>query len=257
MPHLAVWTLFDYGRWSCQVTQSLFSVPSVDESSGCKSVDVRRVWENYDDLLQFMTRSDALLLDESLRTNDVYLVRGLSGLGLLRLRLLTPIGLLVAPFWRGALLLGVAPLGLGWSGLVGPRSVRIVAMLLMPMMLVMFFMYRDSSIAPLLEMRRRFKAVMDVLDYIFRNGTSLSRSVELTVQWDRILAAGPVYLVTLEDFRAVQDQGLGHFLRTVSDVHHRLSDFIHGVVVHRRDEAFRGWRIGCGRIPLFTRISGL
>ena len=115
------------------------------------------------------------------------------------------------------------------------------------------FMYRDSSIAPMLEMRRRFKAVMDVLDSMFRNGASLSRSVELTVQWDRILAAGPVYLVTLEDFRAVQGQGLGHFLRIVSDVHHRLSDFIHGVVVHRRDEAFRGWRIGCGRIPLFTR----
>ena len=35
------------------------------------------------------------------------------------------------------------------------------------------FLYRDSSIAPLLDMRRRFKAVMDVLD-----GASLSRSVE-------------------------------------------------------------------------------
>ena len=117
------------------------------------------------------------------------------------------------------------------------------------------FMDRDSSIAPLLEMRRRFKAVMDVLDYIFRNGTSLSRSVELTVQWDRILApclscyAGGFFVL----FR-IRD--LVIFLRTVSDVHHRLSDFIHGVVVHRRDEAFRGWRIGCGRIPLFTRISG-
>ena len=45
------------------------------------------------------------------------------------------------------------------------------------------FMYRDSSIAPLLGMRRRPKSVMDVLDSMIRNGASLSRSVELTVQF--------------------------------------------------------------------------
>ena len=58
-------------------------------------------------------------------------------------------------------------------------------------------LHRDSSIAPLLDMRRRFKAVMDVLDAMIRNGISLSRSVELTSQWDRILAIGPVYPVLL------------------------------------------------------------
>ena len=30
------------------------------------------------------------------------------------------------------------------------------------------FLYRDSSIASLLDMRRRFKAVMDVLDVMIR-----------------------------------------------------------------------------------------
>ena len=34
-------------------------------------MDVQRIWETYHDRLQFMTGSDALLLDESLRTNDV------------------------------------------------------------------------------------------------------------------------------------------------------------------------------------------
>ena len=80
-------------------------------------------------------------------------------------------------------------------------------------------MYRDSSLAPLLDMRRRFKAVMDALGAMIRYGVSFSRSVELTAQWDRIL-----------------------FHRVVSDVYHRLSDFIHSVVIHRRDEAIRGWR---------------
>ena len=36
--------------------------------------------------------------------------------------------------------------------------------------------------------------------------------------------------------------GIGDFYHVVSDVHHRLGDFIHAVVVHRRDEAVRGWR---------------
>ena len=40
------------------------------------------------------------------------------------------------------------------------------------------FLHRDSSIAPLLDMRRRFKAVMDVLGAMIRYGVSLARSVE-------------------------------------------------------------------------------
>ena len=58
------------------------------------------------------------------------------------------------------------------------------------------FLCRDSSIAPLLDMKRRFKAVVGTM---VRSGISLSRSVELTVQWDRILALGPLYPVTLDD----------------------------------------------------------
>ena len=61
------------------------------------------------------------------------------------------------------------------------------------------FLYRDSSVAPWLDMRRRFKAVMDVLDAMIRYVISLSRSVEVTAQWDRILATGPLYPGTRGD----------------------------------------------------------
>ena len=44
------------------------------------------------------------------------------------------------------------------------------------------------------------------------SGISLSRSVELTVQWDRIVAAGPLYPVTLDDLSAVRGLGIGDFL---------------------------------------------
>ena len=42
------------------------------------------------------------------------------------------------------------------------------------------FLCRDSSLAPLLDMRRRFKAVLCVRDAMKRWGVSLARSVELT-----------------------------------------------------------------------------
>ena len=67
-PHLAVRTLFDCSRWSCRVTQPVrFSplwpaswLPAIDKSMLSGSVDVQRVWEVYDDQLQFMSRQDAL-----------------------------------------------------------------------------------------------------------------------------------------------------------------------------------------------------
>ena len=89
------------------------------------------------------------------------------------------------------------------------------------------------------------------------NGVSLARSVELTAQWGRIVALGPVYPVSLDDLHAVQGLGLGDFFRVVSGIHRRLNDFIHSVVVHRRDEATRGGVVGCGRILWFILTSGL
>ena len=83
---------------------------------------------------------------------------------------------------------------------------------------------------------------MEILEAMIRYGISLSRSVELSAQWDRILAIGPLYPDTLDDLHVVWGVGLGDFFHVVCDVHRRLSDFHHAIVVHRRDEAMRGWR---------------
>ena len=85
---------------------------------------------------------------------------------------------------------------------------------------------------------------------MIRYGISLARSVELTAQWDKILAVGPLYPVTHDDLGAVQGLDIGEFHRVVSDIHHRLSDFIHAVVVHRRDDAIREWRNWIREDPL-------
>ena len=111
-------------------------------------------------------------------------------------------------------------------------------------------MYRDSSAALLLDLRRGIKAVMDMLDASIRDGFSLARSVELAAQWDEILRVGPVSPIALEDFHLAKSGGLGECRRAAEDLHFRLSDFIHGVVVHRRDEANRGWRNWLREDPL-------
>ena len=78
---------------------------------------------------------------------------------------------------------------------------------------------------------------MDVLDATIRHGVSLARSVELTVEG------------FLRGF-SVGYGGLGESRRIVEDLHCRLSDFIHRVVVHRRVVAIRGWRNWSREDPL-------
>ena len=111
------------------------------------------------------------------------------------------------------------------------------------------FLYRDSSIAPSLDMWRRFKAVMDVLDAMIRYGVSLSRSVELTAQWDRILAAGPLYPVTLGDLSVIQIVLFVMFIVVLVIFFMRLL-FIVGM------RPLGVGRIRFGRILLFIRIGG-
>ena len=230
--------------------RSLFSAPSlwpaswlpaVDKGRGSRSAEVQRVWEVYDERLQFMSRRDASLLDESLGRDDVslaWLVWSRAAEAALADALtfsggpLPSRGLVLG---RGSALLRVVQLG-------GPRVRRARANVADALDTADVLLYCDSFVAPLLHMRRRFKAVIDVLGAMIRSGISLSRSVELTAQWDRILALGPLYPVTLDDLSLDRDLGIGAFFHAASDVHRRLSDFIHRVVVHRRDEAIREWR---------------
>ena len=256
-PHLAVRALFDYGRWESWVTQPVRCtplwpaswLPVVDKSRGSKSVDVQRVWEIYDDRLQYMSGQDASLLDQSLDRSDVSLAwvvwsRAAESALADAFRFsggpIPSRGLILG---RGAALLRSVQLG-------GPRVRRARADVADALDTSDVFLYCDSSVAPLLDMRRRFKAVMDLLDAMIRHGVSLSRSLELTAQWDKFLALGPMYPVTLDDLSFDRSLGVGAFFLAASDVHRRLSTFIHQVVVHRRDEAVQGWRNWIREDPL-------
>ena len=84
---------------------------------------------------------------------------------------------------------------------------------------------------PLLDLRHRLKVVFDILSDMLRSGFTLARSFELTAQWGCILSTGLLHPVSLEDLLRVQGGGLGWFHEVVGDLHGRLSDFIHQVVV--------------------------
>ena len=219
-------------------------MPAVDKSRGSKSVEVQRVWEIYDDRLQFMSRQDALLLGESLDAGDVsraWLVWSSAA----ETALADAYRFSGGPAPNQGLVLGrgMARFRLVRLGGHQVRKVRGYAADVHDAADV--FLYRDSSISPLLDMRRRFKAVMAVSDAMIRYGVSLSRSVELTAQWDRIRAVGPLYPVTLGDLGAVQGLGIASvilFILLWFTVGMRLSG---------------GGVIGCGRIPWFIPTSGL
>ena len=202
-------------------------LPVVDKGRCSESAEVQRVLGVYDERLQFMSRQDALLLDEALGADDIsraWLVWSraaeaalvdayrFSGELPLSRGLVLGRGSAVFRFVR----LGGHPVRKARGNSADVHDAADV------------FLYRDASIAPLLDMRRRFKAVMDVLGAMIRCGISLSWSLELTAQWDRILALRSLYTVTFDDLSLDQGMGIGAFYRAPSDIHRRLSDFIQG-----------------------------
>ena len=79
---------------------------------------------------------------------------------------------------------------------------------------------RDCSIAPLVDLRRTLGAVLCVVAAIGRSGFTMSRGLELTRQWDTIVAGGPKGTVAADALARVR-------------LHLDLDKFLQGVVGHR------------------------
>ena len=202
-----------------------------------------------------MSRRDALLLDESLGLDDVSMAWTVWSRAA-EAALADAYQFSGGPLPSRGLVLGRGAALFRWVQLSGPWVRRAWANAADALDAADVFLYRDLSVAPLLDMRRRFKVVMDLLGAMIRSGVSLSRSVELTAQWDQILTLGPVFPVTLDDLSVDRGLGIGAFFDVASDVHRRLSDFIHQVVIHRRVAAIRRWRNWIREDPLVHPVVG-
>ena len=186
-------------------------LPAVDRSRGSNSVEVQRVWEVFDERVQFMSGQDALLLDESLAAGDVsraWLVWS----GAAEAALAGACRFSGGPLPSRGLVLGRRSALFRVVRIGGHQVRKARGNIADAHDAAHVFLCRDSSVAPLLDMRRRFKAVMDVLGAKIHSGISLSPSVELTAQWGRILALGPLYLVTLDDLTMDRSWALVYFV---------------------------------------------
>ena len=216
---------------------------------GSKSADVQTVSCICDDRLHFMTRDDALGLNEALEGGDVSRAWSVWS-SAAEAALADAHQFAGGPVPERGLVLG--------RGFVVARAVRLGGPYVRkargnfadPHEGGDVFMYHDASAAVLLDLRCRFKAVGDVFHAMIRDGVTLARSLELTVQWDGIIRIGPVYPLTVKDFEMAKRGGLGEWLQMVEGLHRRRSDFIQRVVVHRREEAIRGWRNWLREDPL-------
>ena len=238
-PHFAVSATFDCDRWSCRVTQSVRCtplwlaswLPALDKSRGSESVEVQRVCEVYDGRLRFMSLSADTRLTRSLLDGDVssaWAVWSSAAESVCQ----------GVRFLVGVLFLFVVLLDFVLYALL---VLKFVVMLLTLLTVGTFICIVILLLHLFLDLWRRLKVVSDILGDMLKNGFILARSFEFTAQWNSILSAGPLHLVTM-DLLLVQEGGLGWIHEVVGDLRGRLSDFIHRVVVHRRDDAIRGWR---------------
>ena len=103
-------------------------------------------------------------------------------------------------------------------------------------------MYRDSSIASLLDPSRKLKAVFGCLGWHDQDRS-------FAVSFNRTYCSAR-YSQCWSYLPWVVGGGFGEFHGVVEGLQCRVSDFLHRVVVHRRGEAVRDWRSWLREDPL-------
>ena len=257
VPHLAVQASFLYSIWTCRVSQPVKRtplwpaswLPALDKTCGSKSVEVQRVWEIYDERLQFMSREDALGLDEALLCGDVSRA-WLSWSSAAEKALADAFQFAGGPVPAKGLVLGRGVARMRTVRLGGPmvRSVKRIAVGDGDFDDVS--LYRDSSAAPVLDLRRNLKAILDLLDSVIRYGASLARDVQLVHLWDSVVRLGSLGSVRVEEYSAARDCGIVESRDLVAELYGRVSAFVKGLVAYRRSAGITAWRNWVREDPL-------
>ena len=209
----------------------------------------------YDERLQFMSREDALNLDEALLSGDVssaWMVWSSAA----EKALADAFRFAGRPVPARGLVLGRSMARMRTVRIGGPivRSVRRSAASGGDVDDVS--LYRDSSAAPVLDLRRNLRAVLNLLDAIVRWGASLTRDVELSHLWDSVVRLGSLGSVHVQDYDVARVCGVGESRRLVAELHGRVSAFVRCLVAYRRSAGITAWRNWFGKILWFILISG-
>ena len=78
----------------------------------------------------------------------------------------------------------------------------------------------------------------------------MSGGLELTRQWDSIVAGGPKGTVTAKALARVAGLGLAEIEVSVAGLHLGLDNFLQSVFRHRKERAVHGWRAWILEDPL-------
>ena len=161
-PHLAVRTWFVADRWTACVTQPRRFTPlgpaswvsSVDKSRSSKSAEVRRIWDIYDERLGWVGADVALSVDGAHASGDV------SGAWLAwstaaEEALADAFCLAGGPVPERGFCLGRGLARFSKVRLGGPKVRRVRARCSDPGDGALVDLYRDHSVAPLVDLRRR------------------------------------------------------------------------------------------------------
>ena len=183
-PHFAVSAVFDCDRWSSQVTQPIRCtplwpaswLPALDKSRDSKSVEVQRVWEVYDDRLRFMSRADSVGLTSALLNDGVS-----SAWAIWSSALADAYCFSGGPVSDRGLVLGRGTARFRVVRLGGPKVRKVRSSAVDRADGVGVHLYRDSSTAPLLDLRRRLKVVFDILGGILRRVSLLLAPLSLLI----------------------------------------------------------------------------
>ena len=254
VPHFSVRACFDYSRLLTRVSlpvqrSPLWSaswLPVLDKSRGSKAAEVQGGWEICYDRLQFMSRDDALGLDDSLTRGDVSSA-WLIWSSAVEAALADAYRFAGGPVPENGLVMGRGVFRTRFVRLGGPNVRKARRNFADHHEGGDVSLYHDVSTSPLLGLRSRFRLVANLLSAMIRDGVSLARSVELAVQWDAILRVGPIPPLSDADFVLARVGDLGQCYQVALDLH-RLS------VVGRLLFVVGG--IGCVRILSLILISG-
>ena len=104
-------------------------------------------------------------------------------------------------------------------------------------------LHRDSSAAPVLDLRRNLRAILDLLDSFVGWCASLARDVQLLHLWDSVVRQGSVHV---QENDAARFCGVGESRRFVG----RVSAFVKGLVAYRRSAGIAAWRNWLRENPL-------
>ena len=261
-PHFAVRSWFDACRWTARVTQPFRYTPvwpacwiqAVDRSRSSRSAEVRKVWEVYDERLAFIPASDTLCLENALQAGDLsHAWRVWSSAA--ENALVAAFCLAGGPVPERGFHLGRGVACFNKVRLGGPKVRKARARCADPGDGAQVDLYRDASAAPLVDLRRRLRAVLDVLVAIRRSGFSVSRGLELTRQWDAILVSGPMGTVTAEALDRASSSGLSDMEVLVAALHLDLDKFLQAVVRNRKVRAVQGWKAWLLEDPLVHSLS--